>query len=204
MKNKSILLFIVIMIAATSFIGCSPKDNANTPETGDPPENIDVTWVEEAVMPAESGVPEGLDNFITYDLYGGLVDQNIFSEYEITIVDVWGTYCNPCIEAMPVLASIYKKYSDSGVNVVGIVIDVQSADGTPKADFVEKAIDIKNQTGANFTHMIVSDNIRRAIIKDISAIPASFIVDSKGKIISDVAYGGHSEEEWEDIINEYI
>lgn len=201
--NKK-LLFFMIMMAAALLMACGTDNSTDSSNAGGDTGNVDVSWVEQAVLPEENGVPDGLDNFATLDLNGEKVDQSIFSNYKITIVDVWGTYCNPCIEAMPVLASIYQKYSDQGVNVVGIVIDVQSADGTPKADFIAKAIDIKNQTGAEFTHILVSDNIRRAIIKDISAIPASFIVDSQGKIISEVAYGGHSEEEWEAIIHEYI
>ncbi len=201
--NKK-LLFLAIMMVATLLTACGSGNSTENSNTGENTGNTDVSWVKQAVLPEENGVPDGLDNFATLDLYGKQVDQNMFSDYKITIVDVWGTYCNPCIEAMPVLASIHQKYSGQGVNVVGIVIDVQSADGTPKADFIAKAIDIKNQTGAEFTHMLVSDNIRRAIIKDISAIPASFIVDSQGKIISEVAYGGHSEEEWEAIIHEYI
>ncbi len=204
MKNKSIIFLMLLMLSAAALIGCSGQDAENSPGTGDQAENIDVSWVEDVVMPDESGVPDGLDNFITYDLYGNQVDQSLFSDYKITIVDVWGTYCNPCIESMPTLALIYDQYAEKGVNVAGIVIDVQSADGTPKADFIAKAIEIKSQTGANFTHIIVSDNVRRAVIKDISAIPASFIVDSQGKIISDIAYGGHSQEEWEELIDEYI
>jgi len=201
--NKKIV-FLAIMMVAALLAACGQDDSTGSPNTGGDADKIDVSWVEQAELPEENGVPDGLDNFATLDLDGNQVDQSIFSDHKITIVDVWGTYCNPCIEAMPVLASIYQKYSDQGVNVVGIVIDVQSADGTPKADFIAKAIAIKDQTGAEFTHILVSDNLRRAIIKDISAIPASFIVDSRGKIISEVAYGGHSEEEWEEIIHTYI
>lgn len=197
---------LLAIIVATAFlfvlVSCTSEPSQNEEE--DKNENSDTEWINEISMPSESGSSRGLENISTLDLYGNPVDSGIFNNYEITIVDVWGTYCNPCIKAMPVLSAIHEKYEDKGVNVLGIVIDIQNKDLSPKADSLAIAMDITRRTGADFTHILRSKNIDSSVVRNISAIPASFIVDSEGNVITKILYGGHSLEQWEELINEYI
>ena len=115
---------LLAIIVATAFlfvlVSCTSEPSQNEEE--DKNENSDTEWINEISMPSESGSSRGLENISTLDLYGNPVDSEIFKDYEITIVDVWGTYCSPCIKAMPVLASLHEKYEDKGVNVIGIEI----------------------------------------------------------------------------------
>ncbi len=197
---------LLAIIVATAFlfvlVSCTSEPSQNEEE--DKNENSDTEWINEISMPSESGSSRGLENISTLDLYGNPVDSEIFKDYEITIVDVWGTYCSPCIKAMPVLASLHEKYEDKGVNVIGIVIDIQNKDLSPKAEGLVTAMDITQRTGADFTHILASKNIISSVVRNISAIPASFIVDSEGNVITKILYGGHSLEQWEELINEYI
>lgn len=197
---------LLAIIVATAFlfvlVSCTSEPSQNEEE--DKNENSDTEWINEISMPSESGSSRGLENISTLDLYGNPVDSEIFKDYEITIVDVWGTYCSPCIKAMPVLTSLHEKYEDKGVNVIGIVIDIQNKDLSPKAEGLVTAMDITQRTGADFTHILASKNIISSVVRNISAIPASFIVDSEGNVITKILYGGHSLEQWEELINEYI
>ncbi len=44
----------------------------------------------------------------------------------IYIVNFWSTYCQPCIEEMPYLQSISKKYATKKVKLVFVSLDVKS------------------------------------------------------------------------------
>lgn len=204
--KKHIVLTILILsfgILVFGLTACSNEGGAIDDQSINAIE-YDVSWIDLISMPEETGNSQGLENFNTLDLYGNIVDQSIFADYEITVVDVWGTYCNPCINAMPTLAKIHDEYQDQGVNVIGLIIDVQNGDFTPKKDYILKAMEITDMTGANFTHILLSENLLYSVVKDISAVPASFIVDNKGNLLSEIAYGGHSEEQWRELLDAYI
>ena len=206
MKNKNLArrLFAAILILAFSLVAVSCGDRPPVQAEEEENSGYDTSWVGETVMPKEEGTSRALENISTLDLYGNHVDSAVFSDYEITIVDVWGTYCSPCIRAMPVLAALHEKYKEKGVNVIGIVVDVQNRDFSPNPQYVETAMEITESTGADFLHLLPSQNIVSSVVRNISAIPASFIVDSEGNMLTKIFYGGHTMEQWEELIDEYI
>lgn len=204
-KNIVSLILVFMLIASISVLTACGKGGQTTENPSDSNSgSYDVSWVDNSLVPEETGNSKGLENFSTLDLYGNPVDQSIFADYEVTVIDVWGTYCNPCINAMPTLSKIYGEYEPKGVNVVGLIIDVQNGDFTPKKDYITKAMEITDKTGADFTHILLSENLVYSVVKGISAIPASFIVDSEGNLLSDITYGGHTEEQWRELLDVYI
>ncbi len=194
---------LVISLSLLLVVSCG-QENPSDGKSQSPPPAYDVSWTETSVVPLEEGRSVGLENINTLDLYGNPVDSTIFQNYTITIVDVWGTYCNPCIKAMPILAEIYHEYEPRGVNVIGIIIDVQNGDYTPKPEYIARAMEITEGTGADFIHVLSSRNIVSSVVRNISAIPASFLVDSEGNVITKITYGSHTKEQWVEIIDEYL
>ena len=60
--------------------------------------------------------------FSAKDIDGKNVSEKVFADSKITMVNVWGTFCGPCIREMPDLGVLNKKYGDD-FQIVGIVID---------------------------------------------------------------------------------
>ena len=200
--KKKITTFLVVfslMVAMVVLTACG-EGIQKTEDSG----SYDVTWIDGSIVPEETGNAKGLENFNSLDLYGNPVDQTIFADYKITVVDVWGTYCNPCINAMPTLGKIYNEYEPQGVNFVGLIIDVQNTEFIPQKDLIIKAMEITEMTGADFQHILLSQNITYSVLTDISAIPASFIVDSEGNMLTGITYGGHGEDQWRELLDGYI
>lgn len=48
-----------------------------------------------------------------------------YQEYQgkIVILDIWATWCGPCIKELPNIKEVYAKYQASGVEVIGVNID---------------------------------------------------------------------------------
>jgi len=45
---------------------------------------------------------------------------------KVVLADFWGTFCIPCVEALPYLESLHQKYSGRGFSVLGISVDEKS------------------------------------------------------------------------------
>ena len=50
--------------------------------------------------------------FSAKDIDGKNVSEAVFADSKITMVNVWGTFCGPCIREMPDLGVLDKKYGD--------------------------------------------------------------------------------------------
>jgi thiol-disulfide isomerase/thioredoxin len=101
---------------------------------------------------------------------------------------------------MPYLGELNKEYADKGVQFIGIVSDATAE--TP--DEIELAKEIRDYTGADYLHILVSESVYDAMLTTVQAIPTSFIVNSKGEIVSEVSIGSRSKEDWKTFIDETI
>ena len=133
---------------------------------------------------------------------GNEVTQELFADYDLTMVNIWATFCSPCIGEMPELGELKAEYADKGVNIVGIVVDVQNPDGSISPEMVQTAEDIVAQTGADYTHLLPSDSLNEALLSGVSAVPTTVFVDSEGNIVEDgVFVGAHDKGDWQSIID---
>ena len=63
-------------------------------------------------------------SFSSVDMAGNAVTSDIFAKNKLTMVNIWGTFCPPCIREMPDLAKLNSANKSKGVEVVGIPIDI--------------------------------------------------------------------------------
>jgi thiol-disulfide isomerase/thioredoxin len=100
---------------------------------------------------------------------------------------------------MPYLGELQNEYEPKGVNIVGIVVDVQDEEMEVIEGQIKLAKEIADTTGADYTHMLVSFDMLQ-LMNQFDAIPASFLVDSSGNIVSEYYIGSRSKKDWVDII----
>ena len=72
--------------------------------------------------------------FETTDLNGNPVSsEELFAESEVTMVNLWGTWCGPCKRELPELAVMAKEFEAQGCRVIGICNDAYAEDKLEKA-----------------------------------------------------------------------
>ena len=112
-------------------------------------------------------------------------------------IDVWATWCGPCIKEMPALKELVEYYAGKEIEFVSISIDHQS-------DYKKwrKMVPEKNVGGI---HLYDDEGLNSSFMKAFSVglIPRFMMIDREGKIIT-----GHaprpSDKEVKDFINKQL
>lgn len=199
MHKRHKILFGLLLLSLVLLCGCG-GDNGGQPAEPDP-ETDSVNEPQETPAPEDSS-PEGESEpiYITFegtDLEGNPVTQDIFSQSKLTMVNVWATYCNPCLNEMPGLGELAAEYDRSEFQLIGIVSDVrEGADQTLVESLVQ-------QTGANYTHLLANDSMDQALLSSVSAVPTTFFFDQEGAYLGGVV-GSAEKSDWEELIHELL
>ncbi len=178
--KRYLALLLICLCTLMIFVGCGNPD-------GDTPD-------------ADGEKNALLASFSAADLDGKTYDQSVLKENKITMINVWGTFCSPCIAEMPYLAELDKKYSDQGFGVIGIVIDAADGNLNKIPAKVEDAKEIISATGADYLHLLPSVSLNDAFLADVQAVPMTIFVDSEGSTVGKEYLGGKSYSAWEAII----
>ncbi len=145
-----------------------------------------------------------LSSFATTNLAGEEVNQKIITDNKLTMINIWATYCGPCLSEMPDLGKLNEEYADRGFKIVGIVSDVQDTGGQLDEGQVQLANDIIEQTGANYPHIVPSADLYQTILSGVSAVPATIFIDSNGDPVGSGYLGAYSYDDWKQIIEEKL
>lgn len=148
--------------------------------------------------PASDG--ENVGEFTTQDINGETCTQEMFADYDLTMVNVFTTWCSPCVGEIPDLQKLYEEMEGKGVNVVGIVLDCLDSSGNMDAEVVKKAKVLAERTGAKYPFLVPDGGLLNGRLAGINAVPETFFVDKEGNIVGETYSGSHTLEEWKEIV----
>ena len=60
--------------------------------------------------------------FTAIDLNGNKVTEDIFKGKKLTMINIWATFCSPCIGEMPYLETLNKEYADKDFSIKSIYL----------------------------------------------------------------------------------
>lgn len=116
-----------------------------------------------------------IPDFTSKDMNGSQVDNEIFAEYELTLVNLWGTWCSPCVAEMPGLQKLYEKYHQNGLNIIGVTEDAKGNE-----ELVQEIVDTQE---VSYTILYPDDQFYDDFVSLCFTYPTSVLVDSEGKIL---------------------
>jgi len=106
-----------------------------------------------------------------------------FSQHRgrLVLLDFWGTWCGPCVRALPEVARLNSQYADRGLEVIGIACEkVGPAEGARKVRQKQSQID-----GLNY-RILLADEYGRCPVQSqfqIASYPTLVLLDSDGTIL---------------------
>lgn len=117
----------------------------------------------------------------------------------VVLVNLWATWCGPCIKEMPALSQISEELKDKNFKMIGM--NVFHQEGTKKVEDFLKTNPV--------TYIILDGNqevvdaFGEANGKQIDAVPTTFIIGKDGKIAETIV-GGRDKETFLKAINKYL
>lgn len=112
---------------------------------------------------------------------------------KVLIVDIWAPWCPPCREEIPGFISLYEKYKDKNVEIIGIA--------TKSSGTIDEVQQFVNQNGVNYSIYIDDGSISSEF--QVQYIPTTVIYNKDGKIVNKHT-GFVSRDEFEKEIEELL
>ena len=190
---RSIVIFIFVFAAGYVLAGDYIADNSK-PTAVNSPKPATTLKTAEPVETAKT--QESDDRYLAPDLVlkrleGGQVK---LSDYrgKWVFVNLWATWCPPCVYEMPSMEKFYQKFKDQNFTILAISVDFKDA----KQDVIDFVIE------KNLTFEIFLDPENKSVIEfKTMALPSTFVIDPDGYVVSQAA----GAREWMDpVIIEYF
>ena len=126
-------------------------------------------------------------DFSGQDYDGNTVDESLFSNNAVTVVNFWFTGCKPCVAELSKLNELNDAIKSMGGEVVGINTETFDAN----KDAIKEAASVLESQGAKYRNLSIdSDSAAGKYASDIMAFPTTILVDRNGNIVGEPMLGG--------------
>jgi thiol-disulfide isomerase/thioredoxin len=98
----------------------------------------------------------------------------------LVLLDFWGTWCGPCLRAVPEVSRLSSTYGGSGLEVIGVACER----GAP-ADNVRRVRDTRQRLGINY-RLVLNNSSGGAPVEQqfhVTALPTLVLLDGDGTIV---------------------
>ena len=182
-------IYFSVFITLTALLSGCTKENADI-SAGSAP----ASEAAESESAPETEQSDLAIDFEGTDIEGNVVTSAVFSQSKLTMVNVWATYCNPCLSEMPGLGELADEFDAEEFQIIGIISDVVEGEEQ------ELAEDLIDHTQAGYTHLLLNESIYNALLTDVAAVPTTFFIDENG-VVLDTVIGAMEKSAWEEKIN---
>jgi len=140
-------------------------------------------------------------NFSGQDFDGNAVDESLFSENAVTVVNFWFTGCKPCVAELSKLNELNDTLQSMGGEVIGI--NTETFDGNEAA--IKEAAAILESQKAEYRNLSVnSASDAGKYASGIMAFPTTILVDRNGNIVGKPVLGGIDNQDNYDALMDQI
>ena len=194
---KRIIAVIMTAVTVCCLYGC--KAVQSTSDT--------IQEIKEAVATAKAEVKEEQEResvgpelsadgpvvFRSTDLKGKTVTEDIFSGNKVIMVNIFASWCLPCIGEMPGIEKLYQNYKDRGFLVLGVY---------PPNDEASDVQEIVDLTGVTYPVISCDESLQKFLS---GYVPTTFFLDGDGNLLSSNSIlGSKSYSDWEEILKGYL
>lgn len=181
MKNPRLMgmtapkLTVILLISASFMAGCNSAPPPRSIE-----DSANSTSRQKMIPARDQKAIDSASNVQITKLDGGTFKLSDFRG-KVVVVDFWATNCKPCVELVPKLANLSKKYRDQGLEVVGLTSDERENEKQVQ-EFLKRA-------GADYLVGYENQWLVKAFLKGTedetyaAPIPQVFVISRDGQVV---------------------
>lgn len=194
MKKSLILLLALLMLSGCgNSAGTTPNTDSSAPSSS----QTDDTQSNDSAESSDDSAETFQLTFTAKDLDGNEVDQSVFANAKLTMMNIWATFCGPCINEMPELGELAAE-GGTDYQIIGVCADLNGTE-----DMLEDAKEIVSQTKANYLHLQPAEDLY-PVLTASSSVPVTFFFDSEGKLVGKGILGAQDKDTWSQVISERL
>jgi peroxiredoxin len=116
-----------------------------------------------------------LADFTLPDLHGRLVQLSSLRG-KVVFINVWATWCPPCVEEMPTMQRLYERLQPRGLEVLAISLDALGA---------QVVGPFMREHRLTFPALLDTQSSVERLYRT-GGVPESFIVDKRGRLVEKI------------------
>lgn len=135
---------------------------------------------------------EPFPQFTAADFQGNTLTNEMFGDYDATVINVWSNSCGPCIEEMPELEAYYQDFKEKNINLIAINVGAGGSE-----EEYRQAERILQEKGVTFTNLVIDphSDFYRDFINNITGYPTTYLVDRQGNTVGAPLIGAVKNQE---------
>ena len=137
---------------------------------------------------AHSGPFDPDVRFTGTDQYGNEINENVFREHVLTMINFWEPWCGPCVGEMPELEQMYQNRGGE-LLILGVY---WTEDG---------AAEVLSETSVTYPVILFDSAFERY---QSGYVPTTIFVDPGGHVIGQPYVGARSGADWNEIVTKMI
>ena len=221
MKKRVIVLLMLVGLVLTGCGSSKPNEKLDSftkeilidkseesvkPTVTDAPEENEAQEVateSEENVTSEDSSEEETPYYVTFTantVEGEEWNSDKFASSELTMINVWATYCNPCLSEMPDLGELAAEYDSAEFQMIGVVSDVMEGDSEKNIDYAKQLIE---ETKAAYPHLLLNESLYMSFVGAVSAVPTTFFVRQDGSLVGYLT-GAMDKESWKALVEELL
>ena len=188
MKRTQLILLCLFTIVVTS---CSKQQDTSpdpeVPEAGngvelgspDEMEPVPAGQSEEEESESAEGSPVTLDVKSWEETQALIAD----SKGKVVVVDLWATYCGPCLVELPNLVQLHQEHGDK-VECISVSLDYQGFEDQPVESYKESVLAVLKEKKATFQNLLCSTDSDTMYNEKLTqgSIPVVYVYDLSGEL----------------------